>query len=175
VDPERGRDPDRCREAALTLLERTRRTRADLSRRLRLKGYAEGVINGVLERLAEVGLVDDAQYARAFIQGRWGRRAAGWRRIEQDLRRRGVPAGDIARARAEFMTAEPSTDEDDLARRVVRQAERRYVALEPHVRRQRLYALLVRRGFDGDIIERVLRETTNHRSGEAGFEPGEAS
>src|SRR5205814_8783508 len=123
---------------------------ADLSRRLRLKGYTEGVIGGVLERLTAVGLIDDAQYARAFISGRWGRRAAGWRRLEQDLRRRGVGMEDIARAPAEFPASASETNEDDLAQRVVRQAERRYAALEPHVRRQRLYALLVRRGCDGD-------------------------
>ena len=34
---------------------------------------------------------------------------------------------------------------------------RRYRAVEPRLRRQRLYALLARRGFDGDTIEAALR------------------
>ena len=36
------------------------------------------------------------------------------------------------------------------------QARRRYAKLEPHVQRQRLYALLARRGYDGAVIRRAL-------------------
>ena len=43
-------------------------------------------IDEVLDRLAAVGLVDDVEYARAWLAGRWGRRSAGWRRLEQELR-----------------------------------------------------------------------------------------
>ena len=39
---------------------------------------------------------------------------------------------------------------------MIDQAERRYRALEPRIKRRRLYALLMRRGFDGDTIERAL-------------------
>ena len=47
-------------------------------------------------------------------------------------------------------------DEVAAARKVIAQAERRTRALEPRVRRQRLYALLARRGFDKDVIRRAL-------------------
>jgi len=157
VGEERAHDPEAAREAALKLLERTRRTRSDLARRLREKGYAEPVVGEVIERLAGVGLLDDAEYAHAFLVERWGRRAAGWRRLEQELRRRGVAGEDIDRARARFTEEQGGADEVRLARRVVAQAARRYAALEPRARRQRLYALLVRRGFDGDTIEQALR------------------
>lgn len=153
----RAHDPEAAREAALRLLERTRRTRSDLARRLRDKGYAEPVVEDVLARLAGVGLIDDAEYAHAFLVERWGRRAAGWRRLEQELRRRGVAGDDIDRARARFVEAQGGADEARLARRVVEQASRRYAALDPRVRRQRLYALLARRGFDGETIEQALR------------------
>src|SRR5260221_10922272 len=90
TDPEsvNAADPAACREAALRLLERTRRTRSDLARRLRDKGYTPAAIGSVLDRLAEVGLLDDAEYARAFMAGRRARRSAGSRRIEQELRAR---------------------------------------------------------------------------------------
>jgi regulatory protein len=159
ADPgERAADPEAAREAALKLLERTRRTRADLVRRLREKGFDATVVDQVVERLAGVGLLDDVEYARAFLAGRWGRRAAGWRVLEQDLRRRGVAGKDIERARARFEQEQGPADEVRLARRVAAQAERRYAALDPRARRQRLYALLARRGFDGDVIEQALRE-----------------
>jgi len=156
-DLERASDPEAAREAALKLLERTRRTRADLRRRLRDQGFAGVVVSQVIERLAGVGLLDDVEYARAFLAGRWGRRAAGWRVLERDLRQRGVEREDIDRARARFEAEQGPADEVRLARRVAAQAERRYAALDPRVRRQRLYALLARRGFDGDTIEQALR------------------
>ncbi len=157
VGEARAHDPEAAHEAALKLLERRRRTRAELGRRLREKGYAESVVAQVIERLSGVGLLDDAEYARAFLAERWGRRVAGWRRLEQELRRRGVAGEDIDRARARFEEEQGGADEVRLARRVVAQAARRYAALEPRVRRQRLYALLVRRGFDSDTIEQALR------------------
>lgn len=146
------------REAALKLLERSRRTRSDLARRLADKGFARETVAEVLERLAAVGLVDDAEYARAFLSGRWGRRAAGWRRLEQDLRGRGVAPDDIARGRALLEERAGPVDEAAAARRVLDQSARRYARLDPRARRQRLFALLSRRGFDSDTIQQVLRE-----------------
>ena len=146
-----------AREAALRLLERTRRTRSDLARRLRDKGHAEPVIAETLDRLAGVGLVDDVEYARAFLAGRWGRRPAGWRRLEQQLRVKGVANDDIAAARGRIEEREGPADEVAGARKVIAAAERRYAALDARARRQRLWSLLTRRGFDGDTIEQALK------------------
>lgn len=153
----RPADLDAVRQAALRLLERRRRTRFDLERRLRDKGCEPALIALVLDRLATVGLVDDVEYARAFLNERWGRRAAGWRRIVGELRKRGITADDIETARATFEAERGAADEVTAARRAIVQAARRYASLEPRVRHQRLYALLVRRGFDGDVIQQALR------------------
>lgn len=155
-EDERSTDLEAAREAALRLLERTRRTRSDLARRLRDKGYAAATVEQALDRLAGVGLVDDAEYARAYLAGRRQRRPAGMRRIEQELRARGVAAEDIARARERLDQEQGGVDELAGARRVVAQAERRTRGLDPRVRRQRLYALLARRGFDPEVIRTVL-------------------
>ncbi|MGH3054797.1 MAG: regulatory protein RecX, partial [Gaiellaceae bacterium] len=155
---ERSSDPEAAREAALKLLDHARRTRADLTRRLADRGFAAGTVAEVLERLANVGLIDDVEYARAFLAGRWGRRAAGWRRLEQDLRGRGLSREDIAAARAKLEENVGPVDEMAGARRVIAQSARRFAALDPRARRQRLWALLSRRGFDSETIERALRE-----------------
>jgi regulatory protein len=156
AEAERSTDVGACREAALRLLERQRRTRADLERRLAEKGFSGATAAQVLDRLAGVGLVDDVEYARAFMAGRRARRSAGARRIEQELRARGVSAEAIEAASARLDAEQGGMDEAAAARRVVAQAERRMRALEPRLRRQRLYALLARRGFDGDVIRRAL-------------------
>ena len=149
-------DANAAREAALKLLERTRRTRADLERRLRDRGFAAATVTEVLDRLAGVGLVDDAEFARAFLSGRWGRRPSGWRRLVQELRARGISADDIARGRTLLEQQVGTVDEIASARRVIAQAERRYRGLEPRARRHRLYGLLARRGYDSETIEAAL-------------------
>jgi regulatory protein len=156
AEADRSTDLGACREAALRLLERQRRTRSDLERRLRDKGYAGATAGEVLDRLATVRLVDDVEYARAFMAGRRARRAAGARRIEQELRARGVSAEDIEVASARLDAEQGGMDELAAARKVVAQADRRNRGTEPRLRRQRLYALLARRGFDGDVIRRAL-------------------
>jgi len=116
---ERSADPEAAREAALKLLERTRRTRSDLARRLRERGFESATIEEVLTRLATVGLVDDVEYARAFLAGRWGRRPAGWRMLEQDLYRRGISAEDAAAGRAQVEREMGASDEVAVARRTL--------------------------------------------------------
>jgi len=153
-------DVESLRQAALRLLERTRRTRSDLERRLRERGGSATHVAEVLERLAGVGLVDDVEFARAFLAGRWGRRATGWRRIEQELRRRGISGDDIVTARARLEAERGATDEAALARRAIEQSARKYAALEPWERKRRLWALLTRRGFSPDAIEQALREAS---------------
>jgi regulatory protein len=151
-----GTGLDGCREAALGLIERRRRTRADLTRRLIERGFAPAEVEDALGRLAGVGLVDDAEYARAFLAGRWGRRAAGWRRLERELQSRGVAAADISAGRARLEAEQGAVDEAAMARRVLEQTARRYASLEPKERRRRQWALLMRRGFGSDTIEQAL-------------------
>lgn len=155
-DAEPIADPDAVREAALKLLERTRRTRSALAQRLRDKGFAEQAIEPVLDRLTEVGLVDDTEYARAYLAGRWSRRPTGLKRLQQELRAKGVGDEAVASARALLEQQGAAGDEQAAAARLVAQAARRYAALEPRVREQRLYALLTRRGFDRDTIRAAL-------------------
>lgn len=157
--PVKADDPEAAREAALKMLERVRRTRSDLQRRLADKGYLDPVIESVLNRLEAVGLVDDVEYARAYLASKWGRKAAGWRRLQMELRQKGVSDDDMLKGRARFEESRGEVDELEGARRVIRQSARRYASLDPRVRRQRLWALLARRGFDNDVIRAALGDT----------------
>jgi regulatory protein len=161
-------DPAACREAALKLIERARRTRSDLARRLKEKGYTSAVVNEVLDRLAEVGLVDDVEYARAWLSGRWGRRPSGWRRLQQELRGKGISDADITRAKELLSERGGAPDEVASAARLAEQARRRYARLDPREQRQKLYALLARRGYDGDTIRRALELKEPLESGAEG-------
>jgi len=156
IDAEQSTDPEAAREAALKLLDHAQRTRRELSRRLHDRGFDAATIEAVLDRLAAVNLVDDVEYARAWLAGRWGRRAAGWRRLEMELSQKGVSREDITRARALLEESVGASNEVETARRVISQAARRYAGLDPRTRRQRLYAMLARKGFDSDVIRQAL-------------------
>src|SRR6185295_5068564 len=97
--------------AALKLLERTRRTRVDLERKLADKGFAAPTIAEALDRLARVGLVDDAEFARAFLAGRWGRKPSGWRSLQMQLRGKGVSDEDALAGRARIEERDGVVDE----------------------------------------------------------------
>ncbi len=157
-DPESvdAADPAACREAALKLLERTRRTRSEIEKRLKEKGYAFTTVQPVLDRLSEVGLIDDAEYARAWLAGRWGRKPSGWRRLQQELRSKGISDDDVERAREQLAERGSAPDEVESALKVVTQARKRLSRLDGQKQRQRLYALLARRGFSADVIRRAL-------------------
>ena len=147
------------------MLERRRRTRVELAQRLRDQGHAVEIIEAVLDRLAEVGLVDDAEFARAWLAGRWGRKPSGWRKLELELKGKGISADDIETARARLAERGSAPDEIGSASKLVEQARRRYARLEPQVRRQRLYALLARHGYDAATIRQVLAVDTPLESG----------
>jgi regulatory protein len=157
-----------CREAALKLLERTRRTRRDLERRLEEKDFDAATIASTLDRLAEVGLIDDVEFARAWLAGRWGRKPSGWRRLVQELRAKGISEEDAERARELLSERGSAPDEVGSAAKLVAQARKRYARLEPQAQRQRLYALLARRGYDGDVIRRALELKEPLESGAEG-------
>lgn len=149
-------DTDATREAALKLLERKRRTRADLEKRLIDKGFARATITSVVDRLVEVGLVDDQEFARAFLSGRWGRKPAGWSRLRQELKAKGIDDEAVAAAKEQIEERDGVVDEVDSARKLIEQARHRYARDVPRKRQQKLYALLARRGFSGDVIRRAL-------------------
>jgi regulatory protein len=150
-----------AQEIALRALERTRRTRRELERRLRDRGIEPDVARAALERLERVGLVDDLEYARAFLREKLGRRAVGARLLRGQLVARGVSGAVADEAMAELASAEDAgastRTELERAQRAAAQFARRYARLDAKTRRQRLSAALVRRGFDYDTVSEALR------------------
>jgi regulatory protein len=154
---------DKTREAALRILERRRRTRADVAQRLKEKGFEAADIEAVCVRLTEVGLLNDLEFARLYLQGRQGK-PRGTRLLSQELRQKGVPAEVAEEALSQLAEAsEGGEAELDRARSLARQSARKLAGLEPREARQKLFALLSRRGFGLDVIETVSRELASAR------------
>ena len=146
-------------EAALRLLEVRARARREIETRLKQKGYEEGVIAQVTEKLIRLALLDDAQFAAQWVEAKTrptGSRPVGKRRITQELFQKGVSKEEIAEA------VEQVTDADELAlaqaaaRKKVRQVPTDRETLQAE--RQKLMGFLQRRGFGWEVVKRVTRE-----------------
>ncbi len=101
------------------------------------------------------GYVDDRAFALAWADSRARGRALGSRRLRQELLAKGVARPLVDEAVAAACGA---VDEEARARAA---AARRLAALGPSApgpAARRLGAYLLRRGFSGDLVRRVVRE-----------------
>jgi regulatory protein len=153
-------DPAIVMDAAASFLAFRPRTVEETRRSLRHLGYRSTLVDRALGRLTELGYLDDAAYARAFVEARDRSRPRGELALRRELMRHGV-SGEVIdavlgarRLEAEGPVGdagEPSKGSADLAaaRRLL---ERRRASLEREPdrrrRRQRAYAILARNGFD---------------------------
>ena len=74
------------------------RTRAQLAATLRKRGIPDAAAEAVLARFTDVGLIDDATFANAWVESRHYGRGLGRRALAAELRQRGVDRGDIQAA-----------------------------------------------------------------------------
>jgi regulatory protein len=130
-------------ERALRLLSVRQRTRRELRTRLIRAGFEREEVDAELERLQEVGLIDDARFAAEFVEHALDRRLEGRRSIAANLSARGLDRRLIEDA----LQAASGDDADRLARLAEARADR-LRGLAPEAAHRRLVSFLVRRGHD---------------------------
>jgi len=155
-----------AREICLRLLTDRARTRQELAQALARKGVPEEAAAAVLDRFADVGLVDDAAFAGQLVHSRHTYRGLGRRAIAVELRRKGVADGVAKEALAEV---DPES-EDRRARELVDRKLRSIVLDTPEQRTkaaQRLVGMLARKGYDAGTAYRVVREVLAEHGADA--------
>ncbi|MHB8417715.1 MAG: regulatory protein RecX [Myxococcales bacterium] len=137
---------------ALRLLAARPRSRARLRERLLAAGHSPEEVEAALARAVELGYLDDCAFARARAEALLGRYAAP--AVERKLAADGVSA-ELARE----TLAELQADDASLARTLL---ERRFGS-EPlaGTLAARAARFLAGRGFGEELIERLLRRTTD--------------
>ena len=146
-------DAKAARLAAADLLSRRAWTQAELTRRLARRGAPPEVAAAVVADLIGRGHVDDAAFARHFVETR-AARGYGAARLAADLRARGVPSAVVSAALG-------ALDADTQLDRARGLASRRLAALRrvaPERAAGRLRDHLLRRGFSPAVVARVVRE-----------------
>jgi len=147
---------ERARRAALRLLKFRPRSESELKGRLLEKGFGEETLQPVVEELKRKGLLDDARFARYFVESQRLSRPVGKRLLVNRLRAKGIEPHLASEA---VDAGTQGQDELELARQL---ASKRMGVLEGISReaaQRRLFGYLSRRGFSSDVVWRVVRES----------------
>ena len=144
-------------DKALDLLAVRARSSRDLQIRLRRAGAGEAQTSWAIERLTAQGFLDDAAYARGVARAKALSGGVSRRKVIGVLRQKGV-AADVASEAIDATLAEVELDEYGAALAVAQKRARALRNLDAAVQRQRLYAFLARRGYESDVVRRVLAE-----------------
>jgi len=151
-------DPAIVLEAAARFLEVRARSVAEVRRRLGQAGYRADLVDAAIERLTELGMLDDATFARTWIESRDRARPRGEIALKRELSLKGVDrviVDELLDERREAAgVAATGAGGVDLAaaeRLLGRHARTLARETDPRSRRRRAYALLARNGFDPDV------------------------
>jgi regulatory protein len=164
-------DPESvARKILLDALTGQARSRKELRDKLAKRDVPDDLAERLLDRFAEVGLVDDEAFARAWVESRRRSRSLARRALAQELRRKGI---DDETARTALDELDPD-QETESARALVRKKARSMRALDPAVATRRLVGMLARKGYPPGLAYRVVRDELGSTASDGeGTPPGD--
>lgn len=141
------------------------RSRTEIEGYLRGKGDSEETVAQVLARLESGGYVDDAQFARFWVENRLRFRPRGSRAMRFELRQKGLAQDDIDAALEGW-------DEEEAAWEAVAGKVERWQGLDEREFLQKAMAYLSRRGFNFDVCRDVGRRAWEQVQSQASGDDG---
>lgn len=144
----------RAKNVLLFQLSRSMKTRYQLAQILKKREIPDDIAESVLDRFTEAQLIDDAAFARAFVNSRVAVTGKSRSVIARELKQKGVSAQDSEQA----LSVIDAELEDQTAYSVAKKRYQQLSKLEPEVRRRRLMGFLLRRGFSAGLAGRILRD-----------------
>jgi len=141
---------------ALQYLAARPRTAHEVRQKLRRGGVPDQIVDQVITRLQNRGVLDDTAYTHAYLTSRLAGRGYGPQRLRQELQQRGIGRALVEDAMQQDLAV------GDVLAAARAQAARRWPRLARETdrakRRQKLWAFLRRRGFPAAIVQQVLTE-----------------
>ncbi len=146
----------RAKDQALKYLAIRPHSRKELLLKILRKGYLPELIEPALNDLQKVDLINDEKFSRQFIHDELLLRPCGKNLLREKLLARGVPPAIFQPILEEFFQQQPQEE-------VARQIAEKFLARHRHVplpkRREKLIRHLQGKGFDWEMVNRVLLET----------------
>lgn len=153
--PDAEPDPHEvARQIVLRQLAMAPRSRSQLMGKLAERGCPPEVAEAVLDRMEQVGLVDDEEYAAMLVRSQVATRGLARRGLAHELRKKGIDA-ELAEQALEQVAPD---DERDTARALVDKKLRTMSGLEKDVKTRRLAGMLARKGYPAGLAYGVIRE-----------------
>jgi regulatory protein len=148
-------DPEAvARKILLDQLTGRARSRSDLAAKLAQRNVPADVATRLLDRFEDVGLIDDAAFAREWVAQRQEGRGLARRALAQELRRKGIDDEDAREA----LDGIDEADEVEVARLLVQRKLRSVRGMETDKAVRRLVGMLARKGHSSGVAYRVVRE-----------------
>jgi regulatory protein len=145
-----------CRQKALDYLSLKNRTSHEIEKYLLKKRFSVHIIREILAGLCGAGYVDDLKYAKSFIENRRSNRLVGKNLLKKELYGKGVPRNTVQKALTDSEYTEDNIDE------VYNLAVKKLAGLGGKKNRlQKVSYFLNQRGFDYEIIQRVIQRLRN--------------
>ena len=155
----------KAKSDALKLLSFQPRSVEELRKRLKLKKYSETLIGQVLDQLKLQGLLNDEKFAKFFSQSRLHTHPSGKKRLQFELKQKGITPEVAQRVLDAVSEDEEAESAKEIAARYLRSQKG-----VPRVKqRVRLYGFLRRRGYQNELVFKVMNELFKGL-GEAGVE-----
>ena len=140
-----------AKEVALRFLSFRRRTEKEIKDKLKKKGFDERTIKSTIAKLKDYDLINDSEFATAWVKERLAYKPRGKKLLRQELWKKGIKKDII-----DQVTEELCQGEDKSASELLEKIKKRYKNLEPNVARRRMLSLLLRRGFSYEIAKNTL-------------------
>jgi regulatory protein len=153
-EPSNEKLEQRAKNVLLFQLSRSMKTRYQLANILKKREIPDEIAEAVLDRFTEAQLIDDAAFARAFVNSRLAISGKSKSVIARELKLKGVSAEDAAVA---LGIIDPEL-ENQTAYSVAKKRYQQLSSLAPEVRKRRLMGFLMRRGFSSGLTSRILRD-----------------
>jgi len=161
-------DPEaQARQICLRLLTIAPRTQAQLAEALHRCGVPDDAAETVLSRFADVGLIDDAAFARAWVESRHYSRGLSRRSLSAELRRQGVQSEEIREA---VDTLDPE-QEVATARRLIERKLAGTRGQPSQTRVRRAAGSLARKGYPPGLVFRLIKEALEHEGETLDLDP----
>ncbi|MBI3961714.1 MAG: RecX family transcriptional regulator [Deinococcus sp.] len=141
-----------AKDYAFRLMGYKNYSEAEVRQRLERRGHSPAVTEQVLAMLRGYGYLNDQALAEQYVQSHKVER--GRRALARDLARRGVSA----RERATALEQVTLQDELAAARQLIARRLKLWGALKRERRLRRIHDLLVRRGFDFEVVNDIMSE-----------------
>ncbi len=142
----------KAKMTAMSYLSYKDRSRREVIRKLKEKGYSKEVTKQTLKFLISYGYINDLEFSKKYVKQRVGVKGYGKFKVVRELREKGISDEII-----ESVTENIVDKEEEMALTLGKK-KARGLDLEEYKDKQKLFAYLQRRGYSFEIIKRVIEK-----------------